>query len=282
MPTIDKMKPIAVTLSGGGTRLYAHLGVLLACEELGLDVAEVLGVSGGALVAAAWTCIGSTRTRALLKAMPVRTLKRWGWFANCGLWDNAAIVEACRANGVTWAAARDSGRRFGVGVAALEPGVSLVWRPENHPVSVTLAEACRISASIPFLWGYTRMAKGDLDFSANQLPADARLPDLITLADGGCANLMLPGEGMPWVASNIAFNGYRTSSISGWVDLAAQILATYQYRTMAAAIVGAVAVVNHRTLRAVGWLDDFGPAEIDGLIDSAKVEALAVLAPLVR
>jgi len=48
------VKPLYLALSGGGAHAAAHAGVLRGLERAGLPVAGVAGVSGGALVAAAW------------------------------------------------------------------------------------------------------------------------------------------------------------------------------------------------------------------------------------
>jgi NTE family protein len=48
------LKKLFLALSGGGGHAAAHAGVLKALDRAGLPVAGVAGVSGGALVAAAW------------------------------------------------------------------------------------------------------------------------------------------------------------------------------------------------------------------------------------
>lgn len=48
------MKPLFLALSGGGAHAASHAGVLRALDREGMKVAGVAGVSGGALVAAAW------------------------------------------------------------------------------------------------------------------------------------------------------------------------------------------------------------------------------------
>ncbi len=48
------MKPLFLALSGGGAHAAAHAGVLRVLEQEGVPVAGIAGVSGGALVAAAW------------------------------------------------------------------------------------------------------------------------------------------------------------------------------------------------------------------------------------
>jgi NTE family protein len=49
------VKPLYLALSGGGAHAAAHAGVLRALAREGVTVAGIAGVSGGALVAAAWS-----------------------------------------------------------------------------------------------------------------------------------------------------------------------------------------------------------------------------------
>jgi NTE family protein len=48
------MRKLFLALSGGGAHAAAHAGVLKALQQAGVAVAGLAGVSGGALVAAAW------------------------------------------------------------------------------------------------------------------------------------------------------------------------------------------------------------------------------------
>jgi len=48
------VKPLYLALSGGGAHAAAHAGVLRALDRAAIPVAGIAGVSGGALVAAAW------------------------------------------------------------------------------------------------------------------------------------------------------------------------------------------------------------------------------------
>jgi NTE family protein len=48
------VKPLYLALSGGGAHAAAHAGVLRALDRAGIPVAGIAGVSGGALIAAAW------------------------------------------------------------------------------------------------------------------------------------------------------------------------------------------------------------------------------------
>jgi NTE family protein len=48
------VKPLTLALSGGGGHAASHAGVIRGLEAEGIPVAGIAGVSGGALVAAAW------------------------------------------------------------------------------------------------------------------------------------------------------------------------------------------------------------------------------------
>ncbi len=52
---MTQTKKIGITLSGGGTRGMAHLGVLHGLEEMGLTFHKIAGVSAGALVGALYS-----------------------------------------------------------------------------------------------------------------------------------------------------------------------------------------------------------------------------------
>lgn len=273
-PPLQAGQSIGVTLSGGGTRLYAHLGVLRAIEAAGLRPTQVAGVSGGAIVAAAYAALGVEKAQELLRGFAIERALRFGWLRKLGWYDNRDVATLARDAGITWEAVKARGIDLQIGVTALEPGLGLVWTCDDHPVD--LAEAMRISATIPLLWGYTRMPTDQLKLP--RLPAGAVLPPEITLVDGGIACMLLPGGELPWVASNIAFNGYRDMPIGGLVDYLAQILSTMQYKLMLPALTGASCVVKHRAFRSSGWLDKVTPAGVDVIVESARVEAAAELA----
>ena len=52
-----KMIPV---LAGGGTRLPAHVGVLTALEQMQYGIEQLVGVSGGSIVASLYACGYST------------------------------------------------------------------------------------------------------------------------------------------------------------------------------------------------------------------------------
>ena len=74
------MKPLYVALSGGGAHAAAHAGALRGLEKAGIPVAGVAGVSGGALVAAAWA--GGADLTSLIEQ--AAALHPWTWVRGWG------------------------------------------------------------------------------------------------------------------------------------------------------------------------------------------------------
>jgi NTE family protein len=73
-------KPLYLALSGGGAHAAAHAGVLRALDREGVAVAGVAGVSGGALVAAAWA--GGADLGKLVER--AASLHPWTWVRGWG------------------------------------------------------------------------------------------------------------------------------------------------------------------------------------------------------
>jgi NTE family protein len=74
------MKPLVLALSGGGAHAAAHAGVLRALDREGVAVAGIAGVSGGALVAAAWS--GGADLESLVEQ--ASRLHPWMWVRGWG------------------------------------------------------------------------------------------------------------------------------------------------------------------------------------------------------
>jgi NTE family protein len=74
------LKPLYVALSGGGAHAAAHAGALIGLERAGIPVAGMAGVSGGALVAAAWA--GGADLRNLVAQ--AAALHPWTWVRGWG------------------------------------------------------------------------------------------------------------------------------------------------------------------------------------------------------
>jgi NTE family protein len=74
------VKPLYVALSGGGAHAAAHAGAMRALDRAGVPVSGVAGVSGGALVAAAWA--GGADLDSLVNR--AGTLHPWTWVRGWG------------------------------------------------------------------------------------------------------------------------------------------------------------------------------------------------------
>jgi NTE family protein len=74
------VKPLYLALSGGGAHAAAHAGVLRALDRAGVPVAGIAGVSGGALVAAAWA--GGANLDKLIEG--AAGLHPWMWVRGWG------------------------------------------------------------------------------------------------------------------------------------------------------------------------------------------------------
>ena len=74
------MKPLYLALSGGGGHAACHAGVLRALDREGVAVSGIAGVSGGALVAAAWA--GGANLEGLVEQ--ASRLHPWTWVRGWG------------------------------------------------------------------------------------------------------------------------------------------------------------------------------------------------------
>ena len=74
------MKKLYLALAGGGAHAAAHAGVLRGLERAGIAVAGVAGVSGGALIAAAWA--GGADLDSLIEQ--ASRLHPWMWVRGWG------------------------------------------------------------------------------------------------------------------------------------------------------------------------------------------------------
>jgi len=74
------VKPLHLALSGGGAHAASHAGVLRALAREGVPVAGIAGVSGGALVAAAWA--GGADLEKLVEQ--ASRLHPWTWVRGWG------------------------------------------------------------------------------------------------------------------------------------------------------------------------------------------------------
>lgn len=74
------MKSLVLALSGGGAQAAAHAGVLQALDRSGIPIGGIAGVSGGALIGAAWA--GGANLHELIES--ASNLHPWTWVRGWG------------------------------------------------------------------------------------------------------------------------------------------------------------------------------------------------------
>jgi NTE family protein len=134
------VKPLYLALSGGGGHAAAHAGVLRALDEAQVPVAGIAGVSGGALVAAAWSG-GADLTNLVEQAS---RLHPWMWVRGWG----GGLLSGTRLGLLIdefLPVARFDGLRVPVHVLAtdVDTGEAVVFREGD------VREAVRASCSFP-------------------------------------------------------------------------------------------------------------------------------------
>jgi NTE family protein len=134
------MKPLYLALSGGGSHAAAHAGVLRAIDREGIPVAGIAGVSGGALVAAAWS--GGADLEKLVDQ--ASRLHPWMWVRGWG----GGLLSGSRLGSLIdefLPVSRFEGLRIPVAVLAtdVDTGEAVVLREGD------LRDAIRASCSFP-------------------------------------------------------------------------------------------------------------------------------------
>jgi NTE family protein len=133
-------KPLFLALSGGGAHSAAHAGVLRALDRAGIPVAGIAGVSGGALIAAAWA--GGANLDRLVEG--AAALHPWMWVRGWG----GGLLSGSRLGAMIdefLPVATFEGLRVPVRVLAtdVDTGEAVVFTTGN------LRDAVRASASFP-------------------------------------------------------------------------------------------------------------------------------------
>jgi len=155
-PEATPVKPLYLALSGGGAHAAAHAGVLRALGREGVPVAGIAGVSGGALVAAAWA--GGADLDHLVDQ--ASRLHPWMWVRGWG----GGLLSGSRLGAlIDEFVPTDSFASLRVSVVVLatdvDSGEGVVFREGS------LRDAVRASCSFPgffppFVWNGRRLVDG--------------------------------------------------------------------------------------------------------------------------
>ncbi|KOY85993.1 hypothetical protein AD998_07410 [bacterium 336/3] len=85
-------KRIGLTLSGGGARAFAHVGVLKVLEEQKIEISCISGTSMGAIIGAFWANgYKAEEILQILKKVKIRSFLQWNW--SKGLLSNQKVYR---------------------------------------------------------------------------------------------------------------------------------------------------------------------------------------------
>jgi NTE family protein len=154
---------IKLVLSGCGTLFPIHIGVLRYLEDKHIEVSEIVGTSGGALVAtmfaAGWT---TAKMELVTNEVGIKSMADYSFnpFYRMGVIKGKKIKQALNKylEGMTF---KDTKIPLGVVVTNLMSQKGLVFN-QIHSPDLKLAEAVRASMSIPLLFKYVKGPGGEI------------------------------------------------------------------------------------------------------------------------
>lgn len=147
---------IVPVLAGGGARLSAHIGILSALDELGMPYPELVGVSGGSIVAALRACGMSTTDirRIALETDFSRFLGHNLWLLiKSGGLSSGGSFERWMGDMVGDRCLGDLERDLHVVATDVMTGKAVVFSSRSTP-DMPVAEAVRCSMSVPLLFSF--------------------------------------------------------------------------------------------------------------------------------
>jgi NTE family protein len=178
------MEQIRLALSGAGFRIPGHAGAMHAIEDAGIEIVEIAGTSAGSIVAGLYAC-GMTVSdmldlcltqnwSSMLTCDPISGWLHNGWCSG----NNLLKFLETHTGGKTFSQTNIPLKIIAGDIAAER---KFVFSKETTP-DVSVAFACRCSASIPFVYApvsYGDMILVDGGTSGDNTPADVLIVDSI-------------------------------------------------------------------------------------------------------
>lgn len=196
-------------LAGGGTRLPAHVGILQGLQELGVQFSDVVGISGGSIVAAllaAGRSIDELRDLALgvdfnqFRGMSLFRLVCEGGLSSGERFERWVDEQM---GGATFA---DLDLDLHVVAADVRSGAPIVF-DRSHTPTLRVARAVRFSMGIPLLFTFQEY-EGHLLVDGSILAEEALHRDW-------------SGDGTPVVCFRLRSSGQRSRYVSRhWLPIA--------------------------------------------------------------
>jgi len=154
-------KAIVPIFAGGGTRLPAHLGVLKALELLDIDFDDLVGVSGGSIIASFYAA-----------GLPLHDIKRIALKTNYNQFREFSLLKLIRHGGLSsgdaferWVDNHLKGKTFSqleknlhIVATDVTNGKPVVFDAELTP-NMKVSQAVRYSMSIPLVFSFKPFGK---------------------------------------------------------------------------------------------------------------------------
>jgi len=154
----EKMVPI---LAGGGTRLPAHLGVLHALNELQIKFDNIVGVSGGSIIASLFA-----------SGLSIDEIKKIALDTNYTQFTGFSLLKLIRNGGLSsgdvfenWVDKNLQGKTFSqmkmqlhIVATDVKSGKPVIFNQENTP-DMKVSKAVRFSMSIPLVFSFKPFGK---------------------------------------------------------------------------------------------------------------------------
>ncbi|MBL4900312.1 MAG: patatin-like phospholipase family protein [Colwellia sp.] len=154
----ERIVPI---LAGGGTRLPAHLGVLHALNELQIEFNNIVGVSGGSIIASLFA-----------SGLSIDEIKKIALETNYTQFTGFSLIKLIRNGGLSsgdvfekWVDNHLKGKTFSqmkmqlhLVATDVRSGKPVIFNQENTP-NMKVSEAVRFSMSIPLVFSFKTFGK---------------------------------------------------------------------------------------------------------------------------
>ena len=152
---------IVPILAGGGTRLPAHIGVLKALQDLNIDFNNIVGVSGGSIIASLFA-----------SGLSINAIKKIAFETNYNQFREFSLLKLIRNGGLSsgdvfesWVDQHLKGKTFiemdkslHVVATDVKSGKPVIFNRENTH-SMKVSKAVRFSMSIPLVFSFKSFGK---------------------------------------------------------------------------------------------------------------------------
>ena len=158
MNALTEEKKLVPILAGGGTRLPAHVGVLKALHNMGINIEHLVGVSGGSIVAALWAAgwqIEDMKQLALeVKFTQFRQFNLRQLLFHGGL-SSGDVFESWMDDQLKGATFSDLDKDLHIVATDVKNGAPVIFDKINTP-DFSVATAVRYSMGIPLVFAFKK------------------------------------------------------------------------------------------------------------------------------